>query len=147
MIFFEDFIPVWAGYGLKVYENHTKPYLHLLYIIEQGDIPNTWAPRGRQSAGLSHFGGNFYILYMRTVGGLGKEPISWKSEPENRGLNLILHIPGQVRYKFQAPFKMIFLEKKALDCEIWIGNRQRAFNKNYSWNVPSLMYANNFLSY
>ena len=84
---------------------------------------------------------------MGTVGGLGKEPISWKSKPENRGLNLILHIPGQVQYKFQAPFKMIFLEKNSLDCEILIGNRQRAFNKNDSSNVPPLMYANNFLSY
>ena len=145
MIFFEDFIHVWAGYGLKVYENHTKPYLHLLYIIEQGDIPNTWALRGRQPAGLSHFGGNFYILYMRTVGGIGKQPFSWKSKPENRGLNLILHIPGRVQYKFQAPFKMTFFEKNVLDCEILIGNRQRAFNKTS--NVPAFMYANNVLSY
>ena len=147
MIFFEDFIHVWAGYGLKVYENHNKPYLLLLYIIEQGDIPNTWALRGRQPAGLSHFGGNFYILYMRTVGGIGKQPFSWKSKPENQGLNLIVYIPGRVQYKFQAPFKLIFLEKAALDGEILIGNGQRAFNKNYSSNVPSLMYANNVLSY
>ena len=144
---FEDFIHVWAGYGLKVYANHTKPCLRLLYIIGQGDIPNTWAPRGRQSAGLNHFGVILYMLYIGTVGGLGKEPISSKSNLGNHCLNLVLHIPGQVQYKFQAPFKMIFLEKKALDCEILIGNRQRASNKNHSWNMPSLMYANNFLSY
>ena len=112
----------------------------------QGGIPNEGAPWGWQSAGLSHFGGNFYILYMRTVGGLGKEPISSKSKLGNHWLNLILHIPGRVQYKFQAPFKMIFLEKKALDCGILIENWQRAFNKNDSSNVPSLMYSNNFLS-
>ena len=60
--FFEDFIHVWAGYGLKVYANHTKPYLRLLYIIGQGDIPNEGAPWGWQSAGVSHFGGIFYIF-------------------------------------------------------------------------------------
>ena len=127
--------------------NHTKPYLCLLYIIGQGNIPNTRAPRGRQSAGLNHFGVIFYILYIGTIGGLGKEPISSKSKLGNHCLNLILHIPGRVQYKFQAPFKMIFLEKNTLDCGILIGNRQRAFNKNYSSNVPSLMYANNVLSY
>ena len=130
-----------------MYANHTKPYLRLLYILEQGDIPNTWAPRGLQSAGLDHFGVIFYILYIGTIGGLGKEPISSKSKLGNHCLNLILHIPGRVQYKFQAPFKMIFLEKKALDCGILIGNRQRAFNKNDSSNVSSLMYSNNFLSY
>ena len=78
--------------------------------------------------------------------GLGKEPISSKSKLGNQCLNLILHIPGQVQYKFQVHFKMIFLEKNALDCEILIANRQRAFNENYSSNVPSFMYANNFPS-
>ena len=127
--------------------NHTKPYLCLLYIIGQGNIPNTRAPRGRQSAGLNHFWGIFYILYIGTIGGLGKEPISSKSKLGNHCLNLILHIPGRVQYKFQAPFKMIFFEKNALDCGILIGNRQRAFNKNDSSNVSSLIYSNNFLAY
>ena len=84
---------------------------------------------------------------METVGCLGKQPFSWKSKPENQGLNLILYIPGRVQYKFQTPFKMIFLEKNAFDCEILIVSRQRAFNKNYSLNVPSFIYENNFLSY
>ena len=84
---------------------------------------------------------------MGSIGGLGKQPISWKSKPENRGLNLILYIPGRVQYKFQAPFKMIFLEKNALDCEILIGNRQSAFNKNKFSNVSTFMYSNNFLYY
>ena len=79
--------------------------------------------------------------------GVGKEPISSKSKFVNHCLNLIPHIPGQVQYKFQAPFKMIFLEKNALDCEIWIGKRQSAFNKNYFPNVSSFMYSNDFLSY
>ena len=83
---------------------------------------------------------------MGSIGGLGKQPISWKSKPENRGLNLILYIPGRVQYKFQAPFKMIFLEKNALDCEIWIGRRQSVFNKNDFLYVPFQMYSNNFLS-
>ena len=68
--------------------------------------------------------------------GVGKEPISSKSKLGNHCLNLILHIPGQVQYKFQAPFKMIFLEKNALDCEIWIGRRQSVFNKNDFLYVP-----------
>ena len=102
----------------------------------QGFIPNEGAPWGWQSAGFSHFGGIFYILYMGTVGGIGKEPISWKSKPENRGLNLILYIPRRVQHKFQAPFKMIFLEKNALDCEIWIGKRQSAFNLKWFFMCP-----------
>ena len=57
---------------------------------------------------------------MGNVGGLGKEPICSKSKPENRGLDLILYIPRRVQHKFQAPFKMIFLEKNALDCEIGV---------------------------
>ena len=57
---------------------------------------------------------------MGTVGGLGNEPISSKSKLENHCLNSILHIPGQVQYKFQDPFKMIFLEKNAVDCEIGV---------------------------
>ena len=83
---------------------------------------------------------------MGSVGGIGKQSISWKSEPENWGLNLILYIPGRVQHKFQAPFKMIFLEKNALDCEILIGNRPSAFNENKSANVSSILYSNNFLS-
>ena len=79
--------------------------------------------------------------------GLSKEPISSKSKLGNHGLNLILHIPGQVQYKFQGPFKMIFLEKNALDCEIWIGKRQSAFRKNLFFYVSPSMYSNNFLSY
>ena len=67
---------------------------------------------------------------METVGGLCKEPIYSKSKLGNHCLNLLLHIPGEVQYQFQAPFKMIFLEKNALDCEILIGNRPSAFNKN-----------------
>ncbi len=78
------------------------------------------APRGRQSERLGYFGGIFYILYMGTVGGFGKKPISPKSKLGNHCLNLILHIPGQVQYKFQTPFKFIFLEKNALDCGIWV---------------------------
>ena len=92
--------------------------------------------RGCLRLTLSHFGGIFYILYMGTVGGIGKEPISWKSKPENRGLNLILYIPRRVQHKFQAPFKMIFLEKNALDCEIWIGKRQSAFNLKWLFMCP-----------
>ena len=34
---------------------------------------------------------------------------------------------------------MIFLEKNALDCEILIGSRQSALNKNLSSNVPSFI--------
>ena len=109
----------------------------------QGYIQNEGAPWGWQSAGLSYSEGSFYILYMGTVGGIGKEPILWKSDPENRGLNLILYIPGRVQHKFQDPFKMIFLEKNALDCEIWIGERQSAFNKNDFSCVP----VHDFLSY
>ena len=60
------------------------------------------------------------MLYMGTVGGLGKEPIYSKSKLGNHCLNLILHIPGEVQYQFQAPFKMIFLEKNALDRGIWV---------------------------
>ena len=80
---------------------------------------------------------------MGSLGGIGKQPISGKSKPENRGLDLILYIPGRVLHKFQAPFKMIFLEKNALDCEIWIGKRQSAFNKNDFSCVP----VHDFLSY
>ena len=74
---------------------------------------------------------------MGSVVGLGKEPISSKSKLGNHCLNLILHILEQVQYKFQAPFKMIFLEKNALDYEIWIGMRQSAFNINYFLCVPA----------
>ena len=81
-------------------------------------FPHKRAPRGRHKVYLSHFGGIFYILYMGNVGGLGKEPIYSKSKLGNHCLNLILHIPGEVQYQFQAPFKMIFLEKNALDCRI-----------------------------
>ena len=73
------------------------------------------------------------MLYMGTVGGLGKEPILWKSEPENRGLNLILYIPKRVLHEFQAPFKMIFFEKNALDCVILIVMRSI---KNHFLCVP-----------
>ena len=101
-----------------------------------------WHPEWRGSlrlivgCGLSHFWVIFYILYMGTVGGIGKEPISWKSQPENRSLNLILYIPRRVQHKFQAPFKMIFREKNAVDCEIWIGKRQKAFNLKWFLCVP-----------
>ena len=95
-----------------------KSPLDLLWTRRQGNIRNERAPRGRQSVSLSHLGVIFYIIYMGTVGGVGKEPICSKSKVGNHCLNLILHIPGEEQYKFQVPFKMIFLEKNALDSRI-----------------------------
>ena len=57
-------------------------------------------------------------------------------------------MPRWLQHKFQAPFKMIFLEENALDCEIWIGRRQSVFNKNdFLYVVFHFMYSNDFLSY
>jgi len=97
---------------------YATPHLSLLWTRRSGDIPHERVSRGRQSTCHSHFGGIFYILYMGTVGGFRKEPIYSKSKLGNHWLNLILHIPGEVQYKFQVPFKMIFLEKNALDSRI-----------------------------
>ena len=116
---------------------YATPHLSLLWTRRKGDIPHERVTRGRQSAWVRYFGVILYILYRANVVGVGKEPISSKSKLGNHCLNLILQIPEQVQYKFQATFKMIFLEKNALDCEILIGNRPSAFNKNcFSKCVP-----------
>ena len=68
------------------------------------------SPEAVSRVDLVYFGVILYILYRANVVGVGKEPIYSKSKLGNHCLDLILHIPGQVEYQFQVPFKMIFLE-------------------------------------